>query len=75
MTNKTVKELAEDMRGEVKWFRNAARKHSHNASKTVIATTRICELVEQEAHDRIADKLAEWVEKIEKAESSINVNN
>lgn len=74
MTTKTIKEIAADMREEVKWFRNAARKHSHNASKTVIATTRIAELVEQEVHDRIADKLADWVDKIEKAEQS-NVSN
>lgn len=67
MADKTVDELILDMRSEVKWFRNGARKHALNASTTVIASTRIAEILEQEVHMRIGDKLAEWAEKFEKA--------
>lgn len=65
MAIKTVVELVQDMKGEVKWFRNAARKHAFNASQTVIPTTQIAEIVEQEVHSRIGDKLAEWAERLE----------
>lgn len=71
MSNKTVPELISDLRGEVKWFRNAARKHALNANVAVIATTRIAELVEQEVHMRVGDKLAEWADKFEKV-SEVN---
>lgn len=64
---KTVAEVITDMKNEVKWFRHAARKHALNANRTVITTTRIAELIQQEVHVQIGDKLAEWAEKLEKA--------
>jgi hypothetical protein len=45
MSDKTITDVLVDMKNEVKWFRNAARKHALNANKTVIATTKIAELV------------------------------
>ncbi len=71
MSDKTITDLIGDMKGEVKWFRNAARKHALNASVTVIATTKIAETVEQEVHIRISDKLAEWAERFENAAERI----
>lgn len=70
MAEKTTNEVILDMKNEVKWFRNAARKHALNASTTVIASTRIAEILEQEVHMRIGDKLAEWAERFEKAGES-----
>lgn len=67
MAEKTITETITDMKNEVKWFRNTARKHALNANKTVVATTKITELVEQEIHIQIGDKLAEWAERFEKA--------
>jgi hypothetical protein len=69
MAEKTINEVISDMRGEVRWFRNAARKHALNAGKTVVTATRVAELVEQEAHMRVGDKLAEWVDRLEKSVS------
>lgn len=67
MSEKTFSETLTEMKNEVKWFRNAARKHALNANQSVVATTKIAELVEQETHLRIGDKLAEWVERFQKA--------
>lgn len=64
---KTVTETLADMKNEVKWFRNAARRHALNANQTAVATTKIAELVQQEIHVQIGDKLAEWAERIETA--------
>lgn len=67
MAEKTTNEVVLDMKNEVKWFRNAARKHALNANQTAVATTKIAELVQQEVHVQIGDKLAEWAEKFEKS--------
>lgn len=64
---RTITETITNMKSEVKWFRSAARKHALNANQSVVATTKIAEMVEQEVHLRIGDKLAEWAEKFEKA--------
>jgi len=60
-------EVITAMKDEVKWFRNAARKHALNANQTAVATTKIAELVQQEIHVQIGDKLAEWAERLEHA--------
>jgi len=67
MSEKKVTDAIADLKNEVKWFRNAARKHALNANQTAIATTKIAELVQQEVHVQIGDKLAEWAERFEKA--------
>lgn len=67
MAEKTVLQTVMDMRDEVKWFRNVARKHALNANQTAVATTKIAELVQQEVHVQIGDKLAEWADRFEKA--------
>lgn len=68
MAEKTINEMILDMKGEVKWFRNAARKHALNANQTAVATTKIAELVQQEIHIQIGDKLAEWADRFEKSQ-------
>lgn len=64
---KVINEVILSMKNEVKWFRNAARKHALNANQTAVATTKIAELVQQEVHVQIGDKLAEWAERLEHA--------
>lgn len=67
---KTLSETIVDMKSEVKWFRRAAGRHALNASKTVIGTTKISELIEQEIHTQMAEKLANWVERLEKLDET-----
>lgn len=66
-TVKTINEVILSMKNEVKWFRNTARKHALNANQSAVATTKIAELIQQEVHVQIGDKLAEWAERLENA--------
>jgi hypothetical protein len=64
---KTVTELVADLRGEITWFRNEARRHALLANQAALTTTQIAELVDQQVHVSIADKLAEWANRFDKA--------